>query len=58
MPKLIPEPRTLFTAAGTNLEPSTCPSDGSGGIANCFAAYLALHLTPKSTAYLEVRLLE
>ncbi|KJA18557.1 glycoside hydrolase family 55 protein [Hypholoma sublateritium FD-334 SS-4] len=43
----------LGGAAGTNLEPLTCPSDGSGGTANCYAAYLALHLTPKSTAYLE-----
>ncbi|KAF9483862.1 exo-beta-1,3-glucanase [Pholiota conissans] len=43
----------LGGAAGTNLEPSTCPRDGSKGTANCFAAYLALHLTTSSTAYLE-----
>ncbi|KJA27068.1 glycoside hydrolase family 55 protein [Hypholoma sublateritium FD-334 SS-4] len=43
----------LGGAAGTNLEPSTCPKGGSGGTTNCFAAYLALHLTAQSTAYLE-----
>jgi len=41
-------------AAGTNLEAAQCPQSGSGGTANCAAAYLALHLTPSSTAYLEV----
>lgn len=39
-------------AAGTNLEAATCPS-GSDNAA-CMAAFLALHLTPASTAYLEV----
>ncbi|KAF8969934.1 exo-beta-1,3-glucanase [Flammula alnicola] len=43
----------LGGAAGTNLEPSTCPRDGSGGTTNCFAAFMALHLTSSSTAYLE-----
>ncbi|KAF8078080.1 exo-beta-1,3-glucanase [Lyophyllum atratum] len=43
----------LGGAAGTNLEASRCPSSGSGGTTNCFAAFLALHLTPASTAYLE-----
>ncbi|KAF5387123.1 hypothetical protein D9615_001631 [Tricholomella constricta] len=43
----------LGGAAGTNLEASQCPSSGSGGFTNCFAAFLALHLTPASTAYLE-----
>ncbi|KAF7359322.1 Glucan 1,3-beta-glucosidase [Mycena sanguinolenta] len=42
----------LGGAAGTNLE-SNCPTDGSGGIDNCYAAFLALHLTASSTAYLE-----
>ncbi|KAJ7261315.1 exo-beta-1,3-glucanase [Mycena haematopus] len=42
----------LGGAAGTNLE-TNCPSDGSGGIDNCYAAFLALHLTASSTAYLE-----
>ena len=39
-------------AAGTELERAQCPlqpnSDG------CYAAYLAMHLTPQSNAYLEV----
>ncbi|KAF7359345.1 Exo-beta-1,3-glucanase [Mycena sanguinolenta] len=42
----------LGGAAGTNLE-SNCPTDGSGGIDNCYAAFLGLHLTASSTAYLE-----
>ncbi|KNZ74781.1 Glucan 1,3-beta-glucosidase [Termitomyces sp. J132] len=43
----------LGGAAGTNLEANQCPSSGSGGTTNCFAAFLALHLTPASSAYLE-----
>jgi hypothetical protein len=43
----------LGGAAGTNLEPAQCPPNGSGGTTNCFAAFLALHLTPASTAYIE-----
>ncbi|KAF9068658.1 exo-beta-1,3-glucanase [Rhodocollybia butyracea] len=43
----------LGGAAGTNLETAQCPSSGSGGTTNCFAAFLGLHLTAKSTAYLE-----
>ncbi|ESK92896.1 glycoside hydrolase family 55 protein [Moniliophthora roreri MCA 2997] len=42
----------LGGAAGSNLE-GNCPSSGSGGFDQCFAAFLALHLTPSSTAYLE-----
>ncbi|KAJ6500482.1 exo-beta-1,3-glucanase [Mycena sanguinolenta] len=42
----------LGGAAGTNLE-ANCPTDGSGGIDNCYAAFLGLHLTASSTAYLE-----
>ncbi|KAI0645963.1 exo-beta-1,3-glucanase [Trametes meyenii] len=38
--------------AGTNLQANNCPTSGAGGN-NCFAAFLALHLTPSSTAYLE-----
>ncbi|KAI0755599.1 exo-beta-1,3-glucanase [Fomes fomentarius] len=38
-------------AAGTNLLASNCIKGTNS--AQCFAAYLALHLTPKSTAYLE-----
>ncbi|KAF8201630.1 exo-beta-1,3-glucanase [Pholiota molesta] len=41
----------LGGAAGTNLGPSQCPKGSQG--TNCFAAYLALHLTTSSTAYLE-----
>ncbi|EMD38344.1 glycoside hydrolase family 55 protein [Gelatoporia subvermispora B] len=41
----------LGGAAGTNLESAQCPS-GSQNDA-CFAAFLALHLTPGSNAYLE-----
>lgn len=45
---------TSITADGSNLQETQCPKDGSGGVSNCFAAYLALHLTPLSSAYLEV----
>ncbi|KAJ7777560.1 exo-beta-1,3-glucanase [Mycena maculata] len=43
----------LGGAAGTNLELANCPSSGSGGTTNCFAAFLALHITASATAYLE-----
>ncbi|KAJ7470266.1 exo-beta-1,3-glucanase [Mycena latifolia] len=43
----------LGGAAGTNLQASNCPSSGSGGTTNCLAAFLGLHLTAASTAYLE-----
>ncbi|KAJ7636131.1 exo-beta-1,3-glucanase [Mycena polygramma] len=42
----------LGGSTGTNLQ-GNCPSDGSGGFPNCFAAFLGLHLTASSTAYLE-----
>ncbi|KAH9484138.1 putative glucan endo-1,3-beta-glucosidase [Psilocybe cubensis] len=42
----------LGGAAGTNLEPTQCPR-GATPSSNCAAAFLALHLTPASTAYLE-----
>ncbi|KAJ6547049.1 exo-beta-1,3-glucanase [Mycena capillaripes] len=42
----------LGGAAGTDLQ-TNCPIDGSGGFDNCYAAFLALHLTPSSSAYLE-----
>ncbi|KAJ7043174.1 exo-beta-1,3-glucanase [Mycena alexandri] len=42
----------LGGAAGTDLE-LNCPIDGSGGFPTCAAAFLALHLTSSSTAYLE-----
>ncbi|KII89977.1 glycoside hydrolase family 55 protein [Plicaturopsis crispa FD-325 SS-3] len=43
----------LGGTAGTNLQNAQCPA-GSNNPA-CFAAFLALHLTPKSSAYLEAR---
>ncbi|KAJ7261316.1 exo-beta-1,3-glucanase [Mycena haematopus] len=43
----------LGGAAGTNLQASNCPSSGSGGTANCMAAFAGLHLTATSSAYLE-----
>ncbi|KAJ7722998.1 exo-beta-1,3-glucanase [Mycena maculata] len=43
----------LGGAKGTNLLAANCPSSGSGGTANCLAAFAGLHLTPSSTAYLE-----
>ncbi|KAJ3796108.1 exo-beta-1,3-glucanase [Lentinula aff. detonsa] len=47
----------LGGAIGTNLE-TNCPADGSGGTTDCFAAYMALHLTASSSAYLEGRVRE
>jgi glucan 1,3-beta-glucosidase len=43
----------LFVAAGTNLQTS-CP-EGSDNT-QCTAAFLSMHLTAGSTAYLEVRM--
>ncbi|KAF9466652.1 exo-beta-1,3-glucanase [Collybia nuda] len=43
----------LGGAAGTRLEKGQCPDSGNGGYNNCYAAFLALHLKPTSTAYLE-----
>ncbi|KAM5540301.1 hypothetical protein V8D89_006120 [Ganoderma adspersum] len=37
---------------GTNLQASQCPTSGIGGN-DCFAAFLGLHLTPQSSAYIE-----
>ncbi|KAG6820486.1 hypothetical protein H0H93_016548 [Arthromyces matolae] len=42
----------LGGAVGTNLEPSNCPA-GSMNTDGCMAAFLGLHLTPGSSAYLE-----
>lgn len=42
----------LGGAAGSNLELGQCPP-GRTDTAPCMAAFLALHLTPKSSAYLE-----
>ena len=48
------------SAAGTDLQVSQCPAsiaqdaDGNLIFDNCYAAFLALHLTPGSSAYLEV----
>ncbi|KAI0082779.1 exo-beta-1,3-glucanase [Panus rudis PR-1116 ss-1] len=41
----------LGGAAGTNLQQSNCPSGSQNNA--CFAAFLALHLTARSNAYLE-----
>ncbi|EPT02026.1 hypothetical protein FOMPIDRAFT_141879 [Fomitopsis schrenkii] len=41
----------LAGAAGTNLERAQCPLQPSSD--GCYAAYLAMHLTPQSNAYLE-----
>lgn len=41
-------------AAGTNQEGNRCPQSGAGGVDACSSAFLCLHLTPQSTAYLEV----
>ncbi|TRM62663.1 glycoside hydrolase family 55 protein [Schizophyllum amplum] len=41
----------LGGAKGTNLQVAQCPQGSNS--ANCASAYLALHLTPQSTAYLE-----
>ncbi|RDB22377.1 Glucan 1,3-beta-glucosidase [Hypsizygus marmoreus] len=43
----------LGGAAGTNLERAQCPDTGSGGFNNCYAAFLALHIKPTATAYIE-----
>ncbi|KAF9049241.1 glycoside hydrolase family 55 protein [Hymenopellis radicata] len=42
----------LGGSAGTNLEATTCPAGGSA-FDDCSVAFLALHLTAGSTAYLE-----
>ena len=46
----------LLAVAGSQLEGPQCPRSGEGGIDNCFAAYLHLHITKHASAYLEVRL--
>ncbi|KAI0746044.1 beta-1,3-glucanase [Earliella scabrosa] len=38
--------------AGTNLQAAQCPTSGAGGN-NCFSAFMGLHLTSQSSAYLE-----
>ncbi|CAK5270966.1 unnamed protein product [Mycena citricolor] len=43
----------LGGAIGTNLQAGNCPSSGTGGTANCMAAFAGLHLTSSSSAYLE-----
>lgn len=37
------------------MQNSQCSSNGSADINSCMAGFLGLHLTPPSTAYLEVR---
>ena len=46
---------SLGGTAGTDLEVAQCPYTQSGS-SSCFAAFLGLHLTAKSNAYLEVGL--
>jgi hypothetical protein len=43
----------LCLAIGTNLQYAHCPSGSVN--ASCQAAFLGIHLTPKSSAYFEVR---
>ena len=43
----------LRSAIGTNLQDADCPSSSVN--AACQAAFLGIHLTPKSSAYFEVR---
>lgn len=44
----------VLVEAGSNLQASQCPtSDTSNN--NCFAAFLALHITQYASAYLEVK---
>ncbi|KAG6906320.1 hypothetical protein DXG01_014495 [Tephrocybe rancida] len=43
----------LGGALGTNLQAQQCPSSGGGGTTPCYAAFLALHIKPTATAYLE-----
>ncbi|GJJ16246.1 hypothetical protein Clacol_010542 [Clathrus columnatus] len=43
----------LGSAAGTNLGSAECPAQGSANPDNCFAAFLGLHLTADSSAYIE-----
>jgi glucan 1,3-beta-glucosidase len=43
----------LGGTAGTNLQQSQCPSSGSGGTTNCFAAFMGLHITPAASGYFE-----
>ncbi|PAV23600.1 glycoside hydrolase family 55 [Pyrrhoderma noxium] len=42
----------LGGALGTNLDGNACPNSSTTG-SNCMAAFLGLHLTPASSAYLE-----
>ncbi|KAG5641516.1 hypothetical protein DXG03_004832 [Asterophora parasitica] len=43
----------LGGAAGSNLENRQCPKSGAGGLSNCYAAFLSLHIKPGATAYIE-----
>ncbi|KAF7295340.1 hypothetical protein MIND_01073400 [Mycena indigotica] len=43
----------LGGAAGTNLETEQCKADTGQDVPKSIAAFMALHLTPSSTAYLE-----
>ena len=54
IPRAQPTRVRLGGAAGTHLDGSFCPKSGAGGYDNCSAAFLGIHLTPLSSAYLEV----
>ncbi|KAH9476319.1 putative glucan endo-1,3-beta-glucosidase [Psilocybe cubensis] len=43
----------LAGSSGTNLEGTTCPKSGERGYDSCYAAFLALHITPLATGYFE-----
>ncbi|KAJ7074276.1 glycoside hydrolase family 55 protein [Mycena amicta] len=43
----------LGGAAGSNLEIQQCQPEPGKDVSNCMAAFMALHLTPRSSAYLE-----
>jgi hypothetical protein len=48
----INDPIGFLTASGTNLETAQCPPGSD--TTSCMAAFLGLHLTSGSSAYLEV----
>lgn len=44
----------IDTATGTNIQEAQCANTTANTGTNCFAAFLGLHLTAGSSAYLEV----
>lgn len=43
----------FISAQGTNMGSAQCPAQGETSQANCIGAFLGLHLTPSSSAYIE-----